>query len=271
MPRGRPKKAAAQVQEKSSVAQMIEEDSVKESKEIDLYNITKPTLVWHGVLPEVRPFKLKRSSNTPTESVSNITMEYFKYVDGATTKSLWLDPPDAEDGPQWMGKCRWFQQLDVSSLHFPAFTDEISTQVGNSNDNRRPYPGQVSLINPMQIQKIIKEMDRFVIRINEGNVDVPQSEWHTVHPRNAKVVDLAHGNCPEGMTPEEYRDMVLRGQAVVEQEYRRRYDIPLSEFVYLIPLEADPSSAPMDYFSFVPTFHSFFDNPPPALSELMKS
>ena len=273
MPRGRPKKAVAQVQEKSSVAQVIEEEAVKENvtKEINLRNITLPTLFWHGALPETDPFKIKRTSNAPTESVSNVTMEYFKYLDGMTTKSLWLAPPDPEDGPQWIGRCRWFQQLDVSTLHFPAFTDEISVQVGNSNDNRRPYPGQVSLLTPTQLEKILKEMDRFVIRINEGHVDIPRSEWHTIHPRNAKIIDLAHGNCPEGMSKEEHRDAILRGQAVVEQEYRRKYDIPLAEFVYLIPLDADPGSAPMDYFSLVPAFHSFFDNPPPALSELLKS
>ena len=142
--------------------------------------------------------------------------------------------PDDDTTPQrWAGKCRYFQNLNVTGIEFPAFSaDTISVDDGERNQVQRP--GCVMELDDDQVKSILGNSVRRVVREASKN---EADEDGKIKPNKRGYIM----NCDrKDFSPDD------------------EHDTPIACYVYMVPI---------DKMEDVPSMKAFFANPPPPLLE----
>ena len=200
----------------------------------------KRFLYWFGALPAIGSFDWK----VPTKDVDDGTNEYYKIIK-TTSHRLWF-PKDERQPKQWRGKCEKYKGLTVSGLTFPAYTETIIPR-GESRDTNVVWPGAVKAMTEEQVEKILAQTLRWVIRANGDLVNLGIAE------RNGQEFDQYNPNTISVTSP-------------IGSEFG---DTPVAEYVYLVRLKAPWDTPKRDFHKLDPRMDmdEFFKNPPPALAQ----
>ncbi len=176
----------------------------------------------------------------------------------------------------WAARNRYYQQLDVTGLSFPAFTEEGGRDASNEDISHKvAWPGMVFEMNEAQLKKVLESVQNHALR--------PVGlAWHSFP--GANIVNYKHSHmpgCPGGrlLTEpfckrcEELEKAIpesnerARPQRNSPPEHRVYGDLPFSDFVYLMKLSAPIDTPRQSYSSLVPTLPDFIRKQPPALSQ----
>lgn len=203
-------------------------------------SIVKRFLYWFGVLPAIGTFDWK----VPTKEVNEDTNDYFKLIK-TTSHKLWF-PKDERQPRIWRGKCDKYKGLTVSGLTFPAYTETILPR-GEGRETNVVWPGAVKAMTEEQVEKILAQTLRWVLRANGDLVNLGIAD------RNGQEFD-PHNPMTNSLT------------SPIASEFG---DTPVAEYVYLVRLKAPWDTPKRDYHKLDPRMDmdEFFKNPPPALAQ----
>lgn len=196
------------------------------------------SLYWFGALPASGEFEWK----VPTKEYNEDTDDYYRVV-RTTSEKLWF-PRDKRHPRIWRGKCSSYKGLTVSGLQFPAFTETIIDR-GEGEETKLTWPGAIKAMTEQEIQKILTETTRWVIRANGKLVNLGIAD------RRGEALDVNNANTVTITPP-------------VHAEHG---DVPVAEYVYLVKLSAPATTPRRDFWKIVPEMSDFFKNPPPALAQ----
>jgi len=176
----------------------------------------------------------------------------------------------------WAARNRYFQQLDVTGLSFPAFSEERGRDAANEDvGHKYAWPGCIFAMSDSDIKRVLESVQNHAIR--------PLGPaWHSFP--GAKVVNYKHAHmpgCPGGRlltapycqkcediekAIADSKNERLLPQRNQDPEYRHREDLPISDFIYLLKLGASWDTPRDLYTSLVPTMAEFIKKQPPSLS-----
>lgn len=176
----------------------------------------------------------------------------------------------------WACRNRYYQQLDVTGLCFPAFTQESEGDATNESVMHvRTYPGHVFPMSDVKLRYVLEQVKNHALR----PVGPP---WRSFP--GAQIVNYMHGHMPgcKGgrlLTDdhcESCRELerALPATANLERprrntpiEHRQPGDLPFSDFIYLLKLDAPWDTPRREYINLVRSMHEFIRTQPPALSK----
>lgn len=228
-------------------------------------------LCWLGALPATEPVEM--INWTTRKNVGG--RDYFDLIK-ADPWQCWEATAGIDEARQWVGKCRFFQNLDAG-ITFPAFSEILERQATNENEaTATPYPGLITVLSRTQIQTAINKCYKTVVRFPQG------VENRMKVQRNVQLVDLNCGQKPERMTDAEWRDYQLKNTVVPPTVFNPDTDMHVAHFVYLIELDKAPSKLVRDMKTdpsrWLPTAvqllehqrltEAFFRNPPKSVADL---
>src|SRR3990167_11367788 len=79
------------------------------------------------------------------------------------TASKLFHPEDDETPQRWVGRCQYFQNLNVTGIEFPAFTaDMVASGDGERSEVQRP--GCIMSLDDEQVKSILSNSVRRVVR-----------------------------------------------------------------------------------------------------------
>lgn len=219
-------------------------------------------LYWIGALPRPGTFKYKRPSVAQTAIMNTSTEEFCTYED-ATALALW------QRWEIWAGLCKYYQNVPVHGMDFPAYTCRPITQEADSPGQRTmmfdPWPGAVVRLTKDKIDFIVSSAKTTYIREENGK-DAPNNTSLTVRAFNPEL-DKKRDHIID-KTGRDIRRTDFRQETL---EFDEERDTPVTEFVYIVPLDADPKTNPEDYWTLPrTTMEQFFANPPKSLADSLK-
>jgi len=191
-----------------------------------------------------------------------------------TAWNLWY-PKDSDTASIFACRNRYYQQLDVTGLSFPAFSEKLGRNATNENQqHKEPWPGQVVILTDVALKRILKAVENTALRFSG-------KPWHQYPGGN--IVNYMHNHmpkCPGGRLlttpyctecdrlekdiPESNEK--ARPVRTGDPEYRRAGDLPISDYIYLLRLSAPVDTNPRMYPTLVPSMDEFILNQPPPLS-----
>lgn len=233
-------------------------------------------LYWFGALPAEGKHKITIPEDGKDLSLDDVS-ELYQGVGELTAFQAWFphtwikNKTILQDFPsRWMGRCEWFQNLGVTGMEFPAFTQEVMPDPMNSRQTMYvPWPGSVGRFTDLDIERILESVKNHAIRrMTNGMAE-------TVNYAFAHLEGCRGGLACTCLEIERgFTDAVkLHGDHRILKTARRirqRGDMPMADFVYLRRLTADVETSHSEYGSLVPGFESFLKNPPPSLSASME-
>lgn len=229
---------------------------------------SKKRLVWFGTLPAPEPVDMR----VPTRDKDPMTREYFT-VKKCSPAELWMNPDDARI---WIGKCRFYQSLAVRGFVFPAFSEIIERRATIETEmSATPYPGSVQIMKDDEIARIAKSCFRHVVRYKAGKNDI----YGLKNTNRTEVIDLDIVRKPAGWSDEQW---VAERQRIPMEipTFDADTDIPVAEFVYMVPLDIPDFNALFDQMgvidigacvSYLPNKRldrEFFKSPPKSVAEM---
>lgn len=222
---------------------------------------TASKLYWAGALPKAGAFKYKRSSLDQT-AILNDNSEYCKYED-ATALALW------NKWEIWTGKCRYAQNITVHGHEYVAYINRPITQTGNTpgtlNLTFDPCPGMVVKWTGERLEAIVDATFKTFQREANGKDD----------PRNnaltTRFLNFEFEHSRDHLIDQSGKNPYTMSRRSDSYEYSEETDTSVSEFVYVVELDADPATKPEDYWTLPrTTMDQFFANPPKSLAETWK-
>lgn len=198
--------------------------------------------------------------------------EYRKTI-RTTAYKLWN--PGNGAARIWASRNRYYQQLDVTGLCFPAFTQVSEGDATNEAVTHvMTYPGHVFPMSDMKLRAVLEQVKNHALR----PVGKP---WRSFP--GAQIVNYMHGHmpgCKGGRLLTDDSCEVCRNierelppSAVLERprrntpiEHRQSGDLPFSDYVYLLKLNAPWDTPKREYINLVSDLTSFIRNQPPPLS-----
>lgn len=184
--------------------------------------------------------------------------------------------PGAGKPSFWAARNRYYQQLDVTGLSFPAFTEDRGRDAINEEmGHKYAWPGNIFVLSDGELRKVLESVQNHALR--------PVGPAWKSYP-GAKIVNYKHSHmpgCPGGLknTGPECRVCEEIEKKIAETkneralphrtdypEFRQRGDLPLADYVYLLKLGASADTPRDLYTSLVPTMAEFIRKQPPPLS-----
>lgn len=217
-------------------------------------------LYWFGALPALGKVKFWMS---PAEGQApNPERDDERVEVEMTALEAWF-PRNKRQPRLWLGRCRYYQNLGVSGLEFPAYSEERVREAANESQSfMLSWPGKVARISDGDLRSILTSVRNHALRPKTDSA--------------AEIVNYLHGHMRGCKGPRECTcSEIERGLPPVETQRRIAgisperilpKDLPMADFVYLQRLNADVDYPEETYYRLVPSMEQFLGNPPQSLS-----
>jgi hypothetical protein len=229
------------------------------------------SLYWFGALPAPGPVKVR------TWKKEAAVGKRFDTLVTADPWALWegMAIPD-ETARIWVGKCRFFQSVDVHKMCFPAYSEIAERQAANEAEvTMTAYPGRIATLPRKTVEEGLRNCWQNVIRFPQG------ADSRMELQRGVEIIDLKLGHKPANISDADWsRQHIEKGFAAPEQ-FNEETDIPIAEFVYCVELDApakliramkaDPVTTMPQVIQLAPhgrMTEDFFKNPPQSVAEM---
>lgn len=197
-------------------------------------------------------------------NIKPIKVDYQEPVKAPPKKHYWmgmLPGPQSlkvwksiKDSVAWIGKCEFFQTIDVNGGgHFPAYEEPLQKNT-NNEDVSIPVPGVIMHLSEEEVEAIKKGVARTFIRIDKEVVDKIEGDDNEPAKIERKKGTLITLQNPDWVDPQTGKTQP--GQMSQFYRFNPRTDSPIGKYVYMVEVEANFAR---------PTLMEFMKSPPPPM------
>lgn len=228
-------------------------------------------LYWFGALPCEGKRKIEIPVNSEDFDLNQID-EVYRGMGDLTAFQAWFPDTWVKNKAirlpsRWLGRCKYLQNIGVTGLEFPVFTEEVISEMMNEGRQIRvAWPGSVAKFTDLQMDSILASVKNHAIRPATDGRTAHIINYTGGHMEGCKGAFACTCAAIEKALPDTVRlDPQLKRYG--EVQFPRRGDMPMADFVYIRRLSEPVSTPRTEFYSLVPGMEQFLKNPPPPLSK----